>query len=191
MRGTEHRRIEATQVSEPITDRSELSADLERARTDFRRLLAVVEADEWNKPTSGTRWNNEQLLFHMVFGYMIVQRLLMLARLFGRLPPCLSRGYARILNAATPPFHAINYYGSCLAAQFYNRRRMAAKLDRVINSLQRSLNRERDNAFRRGMYYPTRWDPFFREYMTLADVYRYPGQHYDHHRRQLTLTKLN
>jgi hypothetical protein len=24
----------------------------------------------------------------------------------------------------------------------------------------------------------------------LADIYRYPGQHYDHHRRQLTLTKL-
>ena len=41
------------------------------------------------------------------------------------------------------------------------------------------------------MYYLTRWDPYFREYMTLADVYRYPGQHYDHHRRQLTLTKLN
>jgi hypothetical protein len=41
------------------------------------------------------------------------------------------------------------------------------------------------------MYYPTRWDPHFREYMTLADVYRYPGQHYDHHHRQLTLTKLN
>jgi hypothetical protein len=41
------------------------------------------------------------------------------------------------------------------------------------------------------MYYPTRWNPNFREYMTLADVYRYPGQHYDDHRRQLTLTKLN
>jgi hypothetical protein len=26
--------------------------------------------------------------------------------------------------------------------------------------------------------------------MTVADIYRYPGQHYDHHRRQLTLEKL-
>jgi hypothetical protein len=37
------------------------------------------------------------------------------------------------------------------------------------------------------MYYPTCWDPFFKEYMTLADVYRFPTQHFDFHRRQLTL----
>ena len=26
--------------------------------------------------------------------------------------------------------------------------------------------------------------------MTLTDVYAYPGQHYDHHRRQLNLANL-
>jgi DinB superfamily len=169
-------------------DRAALVADLERARADFHHLLAVATDADWNKPTSGTRWTNEQLLFHMVFGYMIVQRLLPLVRMLGRLPPSFSRGFARLLNAATPPFHVINYYGSCLAADVYNRKRMAAKLDRVIDSLTRSLNRERDNTFRRGMHYPTRWDPYFRDYMTVADIYRYPGQHYDHHRGQLTLT---
>ena len=40
------------------------------------------------------------------------------------------------------------------------------------------------------MHFPVGWDPYFRDYMTLADIYRYPGQHYDHHRRQLTLTNL-
>jgi hypothetical protein len=29
------------------------------------------------------------------------------------------------------------------------------------------------------MHFPTQWDPFFSDYMTLADVYRYPGQHFD------------
>jgi len=37
------------------------------------------------------------------------------------------------------------------------------------------------------MHYPTRWDPFFREYMTLGELFRYPTQHFDFHRRQLTL----
>jgi hypothetical protein len=37
------------------------------------------------------------------------------------------------------------------------------------------------------MHYPVRWDPFFTGYMTLADLFRYPTQHYDFHRRQLTL----
>jgi DinB family protein len=173
----------------PFSDRAALVADLERVRTDFHHLLAIAD-DDWAKPTSGTRWTNEQLLFHMVFGYMIVQRLLLIVRFFGRLPDAVGRGFAQILNAATPPFDVINYHGSCLAARIYNRKRMEAKLDRVIDALERSLKREGDNAFRRGMHYPTRWDPYFHDYMTLADIYRYPGQHYDHHRRQLTLTKL-
>jgi hypothetical protein len=141
--------------------------------------LAIVGDVEWSKPTSGTRWTNEQLLFHMVFNYMVVQRLLLLVRVLGRLPTCVSRGFAGLLSAATKPFHTINYYGSCWAARVYNRERMGSKMDRVINALQR------------GMHFPTRWDPYFRDYMALADLYDYPGRHYDHHRRQLALANLD
>jgi hypothetical protein len=169
-------------------DNADIAADLERARIKFHRLLAMAERhDAWAKPTCGTRWTNEQLLFHMVFGYMIVQRLLILVKVFSRLPDSVSRTYARVLNAATPPFHTINYYGSCAAALVYNRRRMGAKMDRVIAALQHKLARESDDALRRGMHFPTRWDPFFKDYLTLEDVYRYPGQHFDFHARQLTL----
>jgi hypothetical protein len=34
---------------------------------------------------------------------------------------------------------------------------------------------------------PTRWDPYFTGWMSLAEVYRYATRHFDHHRRQLTL----
>ena len=37
------------------------------------------------------------------------------------------------------------------------------------------------------MYYPTSWVPFFAEYMTLAQIYRYLTQHFRYHQRQLTL----
>ena len=60
-------------------------------------------------------------------------------------------------------------------------------MDRVIASLQRKFARESDEALRRGMHFPSRWDPFFKDYMTFKDVYRYPGQHFDFHKRQLTL----
>ncbi|MEB3983108.1 DinB family protein [Mycobacterium sp. 663a-19] len=175
-------------MPQPI-DRAAIAADLDRARTDFHHLIESANDDDWTKPTKGTMWNNEELLFHMVFGYMVVQRLLLLVRLFDRLPDSVSRGYARLLNRVTPAFERINFYGSRFAARIYNRKRMAAKLDRVISSLQRSLHRAPEDAFRRGMHYPDDWDPYFRDYMTLEDVYRYAGQHYDHHRRQLTLTK--
>lgn len=176
-------------ASGDIVDRSEITADLERARAEFHRLLGDAERNNaWTKPTRGTRWNNEQLLFHMVFGYMVVQRLLGLVHVLGRLPKPMSRVFARTLNAATAPFHPINYFGSCTAALFYNRRRMGAKLDRVVTSINRQLVYESDEALRRGMHFPTGWDPFFADFMTLEDVYRYPGRHFDFHAEQLTLT---
>jgi hypothetical protein len=169
-------------------DGAGIAGELERARVEFHRLLAQAERhDVWARPTHGTRWTNEQLLFHMVFGYMVVQRLLVLVKVFNRLPDSVSRGFGRVLDAATAPFDVINYYGSCAAALVYNRHRMGAKMDRVIASLQRKLVRESDRGLRGGMYFPTRWDPFFNDYMTLEDVYRYPGQHFDFHKRQLTL----
>ena len=173
--------------TDPI-DHAGLAADLENARIEFHRLLDVAGPHDWGRPTRGTRWTNEQLLFHMVFGYMIVQRLLILVKVFNRLPDELSRSFARLLNAATKPFDVINYYGSSAAALVYNRHRMGAKMDRVIAALQRKLARESDDASQRGMHFPTRWDPFFQDYMTLADLYRYPGRHFDFHAHQLTLT---
>jgi hypothetical protein len=177
-------------MADPLVDRVAVAAELERVRADFHHLLETVREDEWSARSSGTRWSNEQLLFHMVFGYMIVQKLLILVRVFGRLPDPVGRGFARVLDVATPPFHLINYYGSCLAALVFNRRRMGTKLDRVIGSLQRSLQHERDSNFTRGMHYPARWDPYFTDYMTLADIYRYPGKHYDHHRQQLSIASI-
>ena len=37
------------------------------------------------------------------------------------------------------------------------------------------------------MAYPVSWDPFFRDTMTLEDVYHFPTQHFEFHRGQLTL----
>ncbi len=175
-------------AAEHPVDRAAIATDLERARTEFDRLRAESgRHDAWDKPTRDTRWTNEQLLFHMVFGYMIVQRLVILVRLFGRLPDQVSRVFAGLLNAATRPFDIINYHGSSAAALVYNRGRMGAKMDRVIAALQRKLAREPEAALHRGMHFPTHWDPFFTDYMTLEDVYRYPGQHFDFHKDQLTL----
>ncbi|WP_067834691.1 DinB family protein [Nocardia lijiangensis] len=170
--------------------RPEIRTELERVRADLHQLLDSATPADLERRSDGTRWTNEQLLFHMVFGYMVVQRLLFLVRLFGWLPPGVSRGYARLLDAGTRPFDWINYRGSCAAARVYNRRRMGAKLDRVIASLRCSLAAATEADLARGMYFPTRWDPCFTEYMTLEEVFRYPAKHYDFHRKQLTLSSL-
>ncbi|HEY7485323.1 MAG TPA: DinB family protein [Streptosporangiaceae bacterium] len=168
-------------------DRRVVHDELERVQAEFHRLLDTATEADLARLSDGTRWSNEHLLFHMLFGYMIVLRLLSLMRVFGRLPGGVSRGFARLLDAATRPFDVVNYLGPCGAVHVYNRRRMGAKFDRVIASLRRRLDGETAADLARGMYYPVRWDPFFTDYMTVADIYRYPTRHFDFHRRQLTL----
>jgi hypothetical protein len=154
---------------------------MERARHTFRRLLDSATVADLRRPSDGTRWTNEQLLFHMLFGYLIVRALLVLARISGRLPDGASTAFPRT------PFHLINYAGSCLGARIIPCSHMGSKLDRVTAALQRRLEREPDSALRRGMRYPTSWDPFFASDMTLSDLYQYPGRHFAFHQRQLTL----
>lgn len=125
----------------------------------------------------------------MLFGYLVVRALIPLVRFFGRLPDPASKAFARLLDAGRGPFNLINYGGSCAGAVVFNAGRMDRRFDLVAAGLRRRLERTPEAALRRGMHFPVSWDPFFRDYMTLADVYAYPTKHYDFHRRQLTLDR--
>jgi len=166
---------------------ADIIAEMNRAAADFRSLLTASTAPDLRRKSNGTKWSNEQLLFHMLFGYLIVRTLLPLVRLLGRCPDWVSRGFAALLNAATRPFHVTNYLGSLGGARLLGHSGMVRVMDRVTAGLTRSLNRRTPDALARGMHFPTGWDPYFTDYMTLSDVHRYATQHYDHHRRQLTL----
>ena len=172
----------------PDPDRAAILADMDHARRDFRRLIAGATEAGLGRPSAGTRWTNRQLLFHMLLGYLVVRALLILVRLFGWLPDGASAAFARLLDSARRPFHLINYLGSCAGARIIPPARMPGVLDRVIGALGRSLQHETAGTLRRGMHYPTTWDPFFRPYMTLAALYAYPTRHFRFHQQQLTLT---
>jgi hypothetical protein len=167
--------------------RQEIHAEMQRARETFHALLAQASPADLRRASRGTRWTNEQLLFHMLFGYLIVRALLVLVRVVARLPDHVGRGFAWLLNSASTPFHVVNYWGSCAGARVFGHERMGARFDQVIASLQRHLADETETALGRGMRFPTRWDPFFTDVMTLADVYHYATQHFEFHREQLTL----
>jgi DinB superfamily len=168
-------------------DADAIVAEMNRAAADFRAHLDNATSTDLHRRSNGTRWSNEQLLFHMLFGYLIVRTLLPLVRLLAHCPDGLSRGFAALLNAATRPFHMINYLGSLGGARILGHSGMLRVMDRVTAGLTRSLHRRSSSSLARGMHFPTGWDPYFRDYMTLSDVYHYATQHYDHHRRQLTL----
>ena len=167
-------------------DRAAIAAEMDDALARFHALLATADSASLRGPSDGTRWRNEELLFHMLLGYLLV-RTLLLVRVVSRLPAPVGRGWAALLNSATRPFHVINYWGPVASVRVFDHRRMGPLGDRTIAALQRSLMREPEAALYRGMPLPTGWDPYFQSWMSLAEVFRYPTRHFEHHRRQFTL----
>jgi hypothetical protein len=168
-------------------ERRDITKEMECARADFHQLLDTATSAEFRAPTHGTKWTNEQLLFHMLFGYLLVRNLLPLVKALSRLPPGASRGFAAALNAATKLFHQVNFISSLGGARVLGHERMERLMDHVVASLQRSLSYASEEGLGRGMHFPVGWDPYFTDYMTVKEVYHYATQHYDHHRRQLIL----
>jgi hypothetical protein len=171
-------------------ERQEIHNELERVRADFVQLIDHAPVAEMRQPSDGTKWTNEQLLFHMLFGYLLVRNLIPVVRGFSRLPDGASRTFAAALNAGTRPFHTVNYLGSLGGARVLGYPGMERLMRRVLRDLHQSLDHRSDQELARGMHFPVGWDPYFRAVMTLREVYHYPTQHYDHHRRQLTLTTI-
>ncbi|PNH82904.1 DinB family protein [Arthrobacter sp. AFG20] len=169
--------------------KNDILAGYSRARTDLDYWLAEASTQELHGKSNGTKWANEELLFHMVFGYMVLRALLPLVHLVSRLPAPIGKAFAALLNAGTRPFDVINYWGSKSAALYFNKQRMARKLDKTINAITRSLKRESPASLSRSMAFPDRWDPFFAPSMTLNDVYAYPTKHFDFHAGQLSLRR--
>ena len=170
-------------------ERVDIGVEMRRTQAEFWQLVSRASADDLRRRSNGTRWTNRQLLFHMVLGYGVVRTLLPLVRALGRLGH--SRGFAATLNAGRRPFHWINYVGPCVAARLLTPRVMTALLDRTINSLRRRLAAETERNLTLSMHMPTGWDPYFAPTMSVLDVYHFGTQHFDHHRRQLTLLDPN
>ena len=119
-------------------------------------LLASATRAQFSARSDGTAWTNEQLLFHMVFGFLIVARLLPLVRLMPRLPAPFGRGSAITLDAGHRPFHVVNYLGSCTGASTFNRHRMGWLCDRTIRGLTCQLASEPELNLHRPMPLPAR-----------------------------------
>jgi len=167
-------------------DRRDIDAELERVTTDFHSLLDSATGAEFGMPTHGTKWTNKQLLFHMLFGFILVRALMPLVKGFGRLPPAASRTFAAILNAGTRPFHVINYLSALPGGTVLSSHAMGKLMDTTMAHLRDRFARESDHTLEMAMHFPVGWDPYFNDTMTVGDVYHYPTQHYEHHRRQLT-----
>jgi len=156
--------------------------ELEETRRQVHTLLDSLSPADWDAPSHNPAWTNGQLVFHMLFAFMLIPSLFWLVRFWSRLPDRYSRAFARVLDFSTPLFNWVNALGPRGQAVVFGRRRAGSIYDRVHRSILHKIDSIEDDDWGRGMNYPVRWDPDFGEFMTFERLFRYPTQHFRRHR---------
>src|SRR5215216_3698964 len=165
--------------------KEEIRRELEMARAKFHTLLDSLSEQDFQKQSLNPGWTNGEILAHMTFGFIIINVLLPMARLWGKLPKASSKPFAWLLNVSTRPFNWFNALGARGQGKFFTRRRIGKIYDRAYFSLLKKINAIEDDEWEHGMYYPTKWDPNFEEFMTLEKIFHYPVTHFNFHLTQI------
>ena len=168
-------------------ERDQVARELAEAPAAYRALLHAATPATLRQRTRGTRWTNREMLFHLLLGYLLVRNLRPIVWFMSRLPRPLQLGFAATLNACTRPFHVMNYVASVIGGRAVGLRRLDTMFTDVTATLAGRLAAATAVDLQRTMAFPSRWDPFFTDRMSLLDIYHYPTQHYDFHVAQLTI----
>ena len=166
--------------------REEIRQELETTRAEFHSLLASLSEGDFQKQSLNVGWTNGEILAHMTFGFMVINVLLPMARLWGKLPKGSSKWFASLLNSFTDIFNWFNMLGARGQGKVFTHQRLGKIYDNVHFSLLKKINSINDNEWERGMYYPTKWDSNFDEFMTLEKLFHYPVTHFNFHLKQIS-----
>jgi len=172
-------------TTDPQTTKAAVRAELEATRSTFHALLDSLSEEDLQKKSLNPGWSNGEILAHMLFGFIVISVLLPMARLWGRLPRESSRSFAWLLNAFTGPFNWFNALGARMQGRVFTYQRIAKLYDYIYFSLLKQVDSLKEDEWERGMYYPTRWDSNFDEFMTLEKLFHYPIIHFNFHLTQI------
>ncbi len=149
-----------------------LRVELASSRIAFHVLLDSLSDGDLQKHSTNAAWTNKHIVVHMAMGFFILPSLILLALLFGRLPKPISKLFALLLIALTIPFNWINALGPYIGAVLLTRASLKHTFDWFYARIVRLLQL-RDPAS-------------FKDYMTLADIFRMPIRHFAFHLKQLS-----
>jgi DinB superfamily len=165
--------------------RGDIRKELDTTRNKFHELLESLSADDFKKQSLNPGWTNGEILAHMTFGFLVINVLLPMARLWGRLPKGSSRWFAWLLNSFTGIFNWFNMLGARGQGKVFTQEQIGKIYDRVYFSLLKEVSSIKDDEWEHGMYYPTKWDSNFDEFMTLEKLFHYPVTHFNFHLGQI------
>ena len=162
-----------------------LLAEFAAARLGYHALLDSLSREDLKHASNNPAWTNQQMLFHMALGFFLIPSLIWLVLLFDRLPASASKWFAAMLNAAVGPFNAVNSLGPKAGGNVFTPSSLAKTFDWVYGLTVRLVKVLPEEALAQGMYYPDRWDPLFRSYMTLGEILHFPMIHFYFHVSQI------
>jgi hypothetical protein len=165
--------------------KDKIIAELNGARTDFHHLLDILSEQDFQRQSLNPGWTNGEILAHMTFGFIIINVLLPMARLWGKLLKASSKPFAWLLNVSTRPFNWFNALGARGQGKIFTYRRIGKIYDHAYFSLLKKIDSIKEDEWERGMHYPTKWDANFDEFMTLEKLFHYPVTHFNFHRTQI------
>ena len=166
--------------------RAEFQREYAERRRRFHALLGALRGTDWRAPSRNPGWKNGEIATHIVFGFVLQLLLVPIVRLWSRLPRDSSKWFAWLLNAAIVPFNWLNAVGARAQSALASPESLGRIMDRIMPRLSNMIGSLRPDDLGGGMYFPHCWDPVsFREYMTLAEVLRYPLTHFDFHVGQI------
>jgi hypothetical protein len=164
----------------------EVRSEFESVRSSFHALLGSLSESDMRRPSLNPGWTNGEIIAHMLFGFVVVDALVPMARLWGRLPKNSSKPFAWLLNALRRPFHWFNALGARMQGKVFTYQRVGKLLDSICEALLKKAASIKKEEWQRGMYYPTKWDPNFSDFMTLEKVFHYPVIHFHYHVKQIS-----
>lgn len=167
------------------TARERVRAELAVAHSRFHEVLDSISEEDWKARSGNPAWTNGQLVYHVLFAFLLVPTLFWMIKFWSRLPRSYSRRFARVLDLTTPLFNRVNALGPRGQAFVFGRKRAGAIFDRIYRSILKEVDSLRDDQWGTGMHYPRRWDPTFGDFMTFEALFKYPPAHLEHHFRQL------
>jgi hypothetical protein len=173
----------------PQETKEAIRAELETTRAAFHALLGALSEADLGKPSHNPGWTNGEILAHMTFGFIIVRTLLPLVRIWGRFPRRVSKPFQGLLNALTAPFNWVNALGARMQARVFTCERLGSIYDLTHRALLKQVESIQPSEWGRGIYYPTRWDANFGDFMTIEMLFHYPVVHFNFHKQQLVSYK--
>ncbi len=161
--------------------------ELAEAKKAFHLMLDSMNEDDFQRKSLNPGWTNGEIMVHITFGFIVLNVLLPMARLWGRLPRGSSKWFADLLNWFTRPFNWVNGLGARFQGKVFTYPRVGKIFDQYHAGLVKKAGSIQADEWGHGMYYPAKWDPNFSEFMTLEKLFQYVVAHSSFHLTQISL----